>query len=241
MKNDSHIMPPNILAYPNVSAYFTTKHRGGNAAASGAARFSNYPIYMPVQKHTDTVIEITPTTPMHKTADAVITKMSGIVIGIVTADCVPLLLFDPVGMTVGAVHAGWRGTAAGILGKTVSKMADRFGTNPGDLLLAVGPSIRGCCYEVGHDVLEAVAKAAGGCRANDIHVVSDRGVMLNLAEANRTQALSAGLDAGNIWISGECTHCSGDRFHSYRRSGAMAGRQGGFITILNEKTGDAMP
>jgi YfiH family protein len=241
MKNDRHILPPNMSAYPNISAYFTTKHLGGDAAASGASKFSSYPIYMPVQKHTDTVIEITPTTPMHKTADAVITRMRGLVIGVVTADCVPILLFDPAGMTVGAVHAGWRGTAAGILGKTVSKMAERFGTDPLNLLLAVGPSIRGCCYEVGADVLEAVGRASFACRIDEIHSVSDRGIMLNLAEANRAQALSAGLKADNIWISGECTHCTGDRFHSYRRSGAIAGRQGGFIAILNEKTGDAMP
>ncbi|MBI5141010.1 MAG: peptidoglycan editing factor PgeF [Nitrospirae bacterium] len=240
MKYDSHILPPN-MKHPCVSAYFTTKHRGNETASFDMFRPSSYTLYMPVQKHTDTVIEITPTTPMHKTADAVITKMRGILIGVVTADCVPLLLFDPVGMTVGAVHAGWRGTAAGILGKTISKMTEQFGTDPDDLTLAVGPSIRGCCYAVGADVLEAVEKAGGGCHKHDIHSVSESGIMLNLAEANRAQALSAGLKAENIWISGECTFCSGDRFHSYRRSGALAGRQGGFIAILNEKTGDTMP
>src|SRR5208283_1269834 len=117
-------------------------------------------IYMPIQKHTDKVMVLD-----HdrgpKIADSVVTKNRGIFIVVQAADCVPVLLFDKKQRVAGAVHAGWRGTAASIVKKTIEVMSQRFFTSPADIIMAIGPSIRRCCYEVGNEVIEAVTRAGG--------------------------------------------------------------------------------
>jgi YfiH family protein len=213
----------------SLKAFFTRKSVGADLdKISRILSVEKASIFMPVQKHTDNIMvlnsELTP-----RTADAVITRKRGILIGVQVADCVPVLLFDSKKSVAGAVHAGWRGTAKGITRKTIALMGERFGSLAGDIRIAIGPSIRGECYDVGIEVKEAVCSATGG---GSYFEISAGKYSLDLSSANILQALSAGVPQENIWRSAECTCCSPHEFHSYRRHKDRAGRQGGFIGIF---------
>jgi hypothetical protein len=185
-------------------------------------------IYMPLQKHTDIVWLLNEErTPM--TADAVVTRTPGILIGVQVADCVPMLLYDGSKSVVGAVHAGWKGTSLQIMRKTISLMAGHFGSDPLHIKVAFGPSIRGHCYPVGSEVKDAVMSATG---PGDYAVHACGKFCVDLASANMLQAISSGIQPQNIWISPECTSCNPADFHSFRYHGNHAGRQGGFIGIF---------
>jgi YfiH family protein len=135
------------------------------------------------------------------------------------ADCVPLLLADVEGGAVAAVHAGWRGTAAGIAGRAVATLS-AHGIEPGRLVAALGPSIGPCCYEVGAEVLAAVSAAT----AVSPHALAEAGRSLDLRLANRLQLMAAGLDPRRIHAAPWCTSCHAELFHSWRRDGDRAGR-----------------
>ena len=152
-------------------------------------------------------------------ADALLTGLPGVVLTVLTADCVPILLHDPVRRLVGAVHAGWKGSRLEILRKTVQEMEGRFGSDPGEILAAIGPAIGGCCYEVGPEV-------AGHFREIDGAVTPGEGgrYMLDLKAVNRSQLLEAGVREGHIETSPVCTACESDRFFSYRKEGGCDGR-----------------
>jgi len=202
-------------------AFFTGKEPGIDA--SGVA--DGMPVYFPMQEHTGNVIVIGDN-PRREVADAAVSDRRGLLLGLKVADCVPVLLYDPIRRVVGAVHAGWRGTAQGILKNTIGKMAEAFGSDPGDILVAIGPAIRWCCYEVGRDVLDAVRKATG---EGEYHMERDGRLCLDLQSANKYQALSVKIQGGNISIAEECTCCRPERFYSYRHAKGPTGRQGGFI------------
>jgi YfiH family protein len=225
---DNVIKPPNISS-PAVQAFFTTRyfHKDCNNMKESLAKMlglREQHIYLPVQKHTNDV-HILEESSEPVIADAVITGKSGLLIGVLVADCVPLLVHDTIRKVIGAVHAGWRGTASGILMKVVNAMRERFGSLPHDLVIAIGPSIRQCSYEVDEEVRNAVAAASGPGR-----YYRKRGekYLLDLADANRIQAVKAGIPEGNIWKSDECTFCNPDKYYSYRYA-KETGRQGGFI------------
>jgi len=176
--------------------------------------------------------------------DASITNEAGLLLGVQTADCVPILLVDPKKRAAAAVHAGWRGTLARILAKTIGQMQMRFGSKPADLLAAIGPSIGGCCYEVGTEVAiqftSQFADAADyfdelrtGDEPNPLqwlnmmppgHQPPPKNVLLDLRKANRAQLLGAGLREVNIFVSALCTACRRDLLFSYRKEGADTGR-----------------
>ncbi|MEK6581528.1 MAG: peptidoglycan editing factor PgeF [Nitrospirota bacterium] len=222
------------LIYPDIfgshtTAFFTGKSPGADLdRISNIASVSKEKIYLPIQKHTDKVLlldsDFSP-----RIADAVITKGRGILIGVQVADCVPVLLSDTKKSVLGVVHAGWRGTAAEILKKTINSMCDKFSSVPEDIMIALGPSIRLCCYHVGYDVLESVIKATG---SGDYHNQKTDAYCLDLATANKYQTISSGIPEKNIWMSQECTYCKPDRFYSYRYAKGSTGRQCGFIGIL---------
>jgi len=224
-----------ILIYPDIfgkhiTAFFTGKSPGADPEKiAGAVSVDKLNIYMPVQKHTDKVLvldsDLSP-----KIADAVITNNRGILIGIQVADCVPVLLYDAKRNVIGVVHAGWRGTAASILKKSIEAMHERFASSPDDIKIAIGPSIRWCCYHVGYDVLESVEKATG---IGEYHINRGGAYCLDLASANKYQAIPAGVPKENIWVSDECTYCHPDKFYSYRFAKGTTGRQGGFIGMLH--------
>lgn len=180
-------------------------------------------VYLPVQEHTDTVDFIEEDL-RPRTADAVITKRDDILIGVKVADCVPILLFDRERSIAAAVHAGWRGTAKGILRKTITAMTNKYGSDPVDILISMGPSIKKCCYEVSDEVIQAITEETG---VGDYHSKTH----LDLHGANMVQAVSSGIRPEHIDIIEECTCCFNGKYHSYRRDNGARGRQGGFIGI----------
>ena len=140
--------------------------------------------------------------------DALMTAQPGIWLEIRTADCVPLLIADPVRRVVAAVHAGWRGTEAAIAAETVRAMGAEWGCAAADLLVAIGPSIGACCFEVGDEV---AARFPG-------HITRwDPRAHVDLVSANREQVLGAGVAPERIEALGLCTACDAERFHSFRR------------------------
>ncbi len=164
--------------------------------------------------------------------DGIITNQPGVMIGVTVADCVPLLLFDPVKGVIAAVHAGWKGTAAEIGKKGVVALREVFGSAPGDILAAIGPAIGPCCYEVDQPVMDAFKKGASGWEL-DAAPRGDGKWGLDLAAANRRQLKESGLLPENITVAEQCVSCNSDLFFSYRRDQGDTGRQMGFI-MLNE-------
>jgi polyphenol oxidase len=149
--------------------------------------------------------------------DALITTQRGLAVSIRTADCLPILLADDRTHVVAAIHAGWRGTAAQIVRKTIEEMSVKFGTDPSSLRAAIGPGIGACCYQVGDEVARQFGLSGP--------------VLLDLATENRKQLVAAGLANSRIDLLGECTFCDAARFHSYRRDGDQAGRMVSYIVI----------
>jgi len=149
--------------------------------------------------------------------DALISDHPGLFLGIRTADCVPILIADPVRKAVAAVHAGWRGAARAIVAKVVQAMQERFHSSPEDLLVALGPAICGQCYEVGPEVARLFEPWAPG--------ISQAGtsVRLDLSAICHRQLCAAGVRPERIAVSGLCTKCMPDEFFSYRR-GDRGGR-----------------
>lgn len=150
--------------------------------------------------------------------DALITDRPGVALSIRTADCLPILLADPEHRAVAAIHAGWRGTEQGIVGRTLDAMRSDFDTSPGQITAAIGPGIGACCYEVGEDVARRFGFAAAG--------------RIDLAAINREQLIRAGVPPSRIDTLGLCTYCDSARFHSYRRDGEQAGRMISFVRVL---------
>lgn len=181
-------------------------------------------------------------------ADALITNTPGLLLGVQTADCVPILLADTRRRVVAAVHAGWRGTLARLVQKTLGRMRMEFGTRSRDVVAAIGPAIGGGCYEVGPEVAQAFAtqfppaaewfdgpfeQLAYGEEPLWLpwltmmppgHVPPPPRVQLDLRAANRWQLTDAGVPEKQIDVSDLCTACRTDLFFSYRREGAKTGR-----------------
>ena len=152
-------------------------------------------------------------------ADASLTGEPGTLLAIETADCLPVLIVDPVHRRVAAAHAGWRGTAARVSEEAVRALV-RGGSDPATLLVALGPSIGPCCYEVGSEVEEAF----GPDGARFFTPGPDERKHVDVAAANRAQLEAAGVDPAHIDTLPLCTKCRPDLFYSYRRDKANAGR-----------------
>jgi polyphenol oxidase len=181
-----------------------------------------------VQVHGSAVIDASAGDASGRRADAVVADRRDLVLTVKVADCVPILLADPHSGAVAAVHAGWRGTAAGIGRRAVEVMQERFGATPHALVAAIGPSIGPCCYTVGHEVEDAFLSNAAE-RGGDRWFQRGTSLRLDLWGANRDQLVAAGLEPARVHVARLCTACHSAVFHSYRRDGARAGRQLGFI------------
>jgi hypothetical protein len=164
-------------------------------------------------------------------ADALITNTPGIALMVFVADCVPILLYDPVKRVAGAVHAGWRGTVADITGITVSKMINEFGCSPADINAAIGPCISKCCFETDADVTDAVIEALNEDACNCFTKNGDK-YNVDLKETNRILLKNAGIE--NISISDECTSCSSDKYWSHRKTQGQRGSQVAVIVIKDD-------
>jgi YfiH family protein len=162
--------------------------------------------------------------------DAIITNQPDVMIGVCVADCVPILLLDPEKKVIAAVHAGWQGTAARLVSKTVNGMRSEFGSDPACLQAAIGPCIQKCCYEVDGPVREAFLQ--GGIIWDSCAEQRHPGKwQLDMAAANRELLLQAGLPTDAIQLSGQCVCCHSEQFFSYRRDQGESGRQMGFIML----------
>ena len=169
-----------------------------------------------------------PLSPPPRAADGLVTRDRCVALTIFTADCVPILLHDPVRSVIGAVHAGWRGTAADIAGAAVRKMAGEFSCRPADITAAVGPAISVCCYDTDSDVADALRAALGDSAEYCIAPRSNK-YMINLKEANRILLVKAGLRS--IFVSDECTSCQSGKYWSHRRTKGVRGSQAAIIAL----------
>ncbi len=158
--------------------------------------------------------------------DALITNDEGAALVVFTADCTPILLWDSATGAVGAVHAGWRGTAADIAGKTVRAMQREFGCRPENIRAAIGPNIGVCCFETDADVPEAIIETFGRDAEQFISQNSEK-YYVDLKAVNALALRRAGVDS--IEISEDCTMCQSDRFWSHRVCGSSRGSQGAII------------
>lgn len=166
-------------------------------------------------------------------SDGLMTNLSGVMLGVGTADCVPVLVADVKKRAVAAFHAGWRGTMARIVEQGIAKMAHEYGSQPADLIAAIGPSIGACCYAVGEEVQSAFsaqfAYADELFRKVNVSGTEHAQIHVDLWDANRRQLRDAGLSERQITVIGECTACTRDsrgalRYFSHRGERGIAGR-----------------
>jgi len=160
-------------------------------------------------------------------ADALITDVPGIAVGVETADCVPILLFDPVRPAVAAVHAGWRSTVKKIIQKAVYRMHEEFRSEPSRLIAAIGPAIGPECYEVDEPVMGPVQAAFSFWREVSEPQGKDRW-SLDLVKANHIELMQVGLAEKNIHAAGMCTACRRELFYSFRAEG----RTGRMLSVI---------
>lgn len=185
------------------------------------------PLHTLTQVHGNALWIVGPDTSVEERpqADGMLSGEAGRLLGIVTADCVPVLMVAPRQRIVAALHAGWRGTAKDICGRAIQALKTDWGVSPADLLVALGPSIGGCCYEVGRDIGENLCRHWGPQgRLAWRPAVGDTG-FLDLRLVNRLRCEQLGVLPHHIHHVGPCTFCSGTSLSSYRREGMSAGRQ----------------
>jgi YfiH family protein len=165
--------------------------------------------------------------------DAIVSNAKGYVLSVQVADCAPILMASAKDGVAAAVHAGWRGTCAGVARAAVDAMTREFGVDPSHLTVAVGPSIGACCYEVGPNVLEAFELAGGGEEdlARWFAHTENNSLRLDLWAANRDQLLAAGVREDHLYISRLCTQTHREVFESYRVDGIQAGRMAAMIAV----------
>lgn len=165
-------------------------------------------------------------------ADGLMTDLPGVALVIYSADCIPILFYDPVRRVIAAVHAGWRGTAAGIATAAVERMADVFGCNPADILAAVGPGIGPDCFETHEDVPNAMTAALSTAVLRHIKIKENGKFAVDLKAINAMRLEQAGLDPDHIAVSGICTACDPDRFWSHRKQGTSRGSMAAAIQLV---------
>ncbi len=160
--------------------------------------------------------------------DALLSETPGRLIGVKTADCLPVLLADQRHRAVAAVHAGWRGTVAEVCLSTLRAMAERWGTRPEDVHAAIGPGIGACCFEVGPEVAVRFGRPF------------ERG-HIDLECVNRTHLIGAGVAPERIYCAALCTVCHADLFHSFRRDRERAGRMISVIGVRPQPSTNSTP
>ena len=181
-------------------------------------------LVFPRQTHTNCVVSLTEIPEKEiKETDALVTNQPGICLCVQTADCVPILLFDPIEKVIAAVHAGWRGTVQKISVETVQIMYANYGSLPENVLALIGPSIGPGVYEVGDEVVTEVQKNIPNAEKT-LHKNNSDKFHFNLWEANRLLLLSSGLSNENIKISEECSFTRDEKYFSARREGVQTGR-----------------
>ena len=194
------------------------------------------------QVHKDTVRQVTVkdwgkgvSRPKDYEADGLITDVPGTTLAAFGADCLTALLYDPVHRAIGAVHAGWRGTASGILVRAVEAMAAAYSTKPEDLLCALGPCISACCFETDEDVPNAMTAALGAAALPFITDRKDGKFLVDLKGLNAMRLRRAGVREACIDISPDCTLCKPDKYWSHRYTKGERGIQASLISLPENK------
>lgn len=198
-----------------------------------AVGFDPEDLVFAVQKHTNLVAKVTRenrgeglTRPAPGPRDGLITNEKGVALTIFSADCTPVLFYDPVKQAVGGAHAGWRGTASGIVKNVVEAMRSAYGSRPEDIVAAIGPCIGQCCFETDADVAEAMVGALGK-EAETAITPKGQKFFVDLKRLNAMWLRAAGVQ--RVEICGDCTHCQPQRFWSHR---ATQGRRGSLANII---------
>ncbi|HPC36409.1 MAG TPA: peptidoglycan editing factor PgeF [Candidatus Marinimicrobia bacterium] len=240
------IRAPELMAFPEIVHAFSTRNGGVSngpfrslnlGIADGDTlknilinrkRFYNTLNFAPSdiaqaeQVHSNRVAVVESNGP-YPNCDALITNQVNLYLSIKTADCAAILLYDPRHQVIAAIHAGWRGTAEGIIANTINTMQARFQTNPGELIAAIGPALHVCCYKVKNNVAKKFSGSEIIQREGNLYLD------LILAITNRLNAVGVQLD--KISDSGYCTACQPDKFYSHRRDEGVTGRMLAVIGI----------
>jgi polyphenol oxidase len=202
------------------------------------ARAAGADVYMVTQVHGVEIARVragdTPADVARIEADGLCSDAPGLALAVFVADCIPALIADPRTGAFAAVHAGWRGTLAGVLPAAVRTLGTHFGARPDDLRVALGPAIGPCCFEVGPEVVEAFEAGLPGARAAGVIVDPQEGgggkPHVDLKAANRLLLERAGVAPASIDAGDECTSCDRARFFSFRRDRGQTGQHLGFIS-----------
>jgi YfiH family protein len=183
---------------------------------------SSNELAIPFQSHSEIVRKVDKPGD-YKNCDALVTDTNRVALVITIADCVPILLFDPIQNAIGAVHAGWRGTSNAIVKRAIHKMQEAFNTDTQNVHAFIGPSAGVCCYEVSEEIAVKFE--------NKIVPYNKKKIFIDLKKENAFQLMQLGVVEGNIEISKHCTICEKQLFHSYRRDGKSAGRMMAVICL----------
>jgi YfiH family protein len=166
--------------------------------------------------------------------DALVSNRTKTLVGVKTADCVPILVADPATGSFGAVHAGWKGTATAIVVRAIEKLTAEFGSQPENLLAAIGPSASCDNYEVGSDVIERFAASFTDYEKYFVGT-SPGHALVDLKAANRALLISAGVDPANISVTSLCTMARTDLFFSYRVEKKEFGKTGRLLSVIGRQ------
>jgi hypothetical protein len=161
---------------------------------------------------------------MYAQTDALITNIPGLILSVLTADCFPILMYDPVKNVCAVVHSGWRGTSLNITGKTVKTLIEKFGSNPKSIIAAIGAGIQQSSYQVD-------PVTAGNFDKKYLLADGPRHYRLDIQQNIITQLLDKGIEKENIEVDGRCTFQESALFYSYRRDGKLSGRMMSIIGI----------
>jgi YfiH family protein len=197
----------NVLREETLAGLAWLRHGFGTRLSAGWPNTTS--LATAKQVHSDRILLVESPGPQGE-GDALISNVPGVALAIRTADCLPILIADPRNHAVAAIHAGWRGVVSEIVPKTMDAMRRQFDSKPEDLIVAIGPGIGACCFEVGPEV--AVQFGLSGRTKVD------------LVETTCRQLGRNGVNLGQISTSGLCTYCAGELFESYRRDREKAGR-----------------
>lgn len=165
-------------------------------------------------------------------ADAVMSNLQGVLAAVKTADCVPVLIGDRATAAFVAVHAGWRGTVQSIVKKAVAKLQETYGSNPSDMIAAIGPAASCESYEIGREVIDEFKQNLGEASKKYFTPTRDGHALVDLHTANRDQLIGAGLSSENIFTAPLCTMERSDLFFSYRREKQDFGKTGRLLSVI---------
>ena len=240
LKTESAILYIPEFEQPGIKHFFTTREYSDHLSAPFVDRKT---LVMVNQVHGDDIFIIDKPVDgiasllreaSQSQCDALITNQCDIGIGVVTADCLPVLIYDPVHSVIAAVHAGWKGTIKGILSKVICRMVYKFKCLADDIIVGMGPAIGACCYAVGETVIEPF-KSTVPEWGKYLTPEEDGKAKLDLTALNIRQIEDAGILTKNIFTMRLCTYCNRDLFFSYRRDGAGTGRMTSGIMMYGGK------